>query len=62
MPFPVEERFIRAIEEKLCVRFPPSFVAKMLKENDIEEMRKRIAGVMQGGEDTFRLRKGKYGF
>ena len=62
MPFPVEERLIRAIEEKLGVRFPPSFVAKMLKENDIEEMRNRIAGVMQGGEDTFRLRKGKYGF
>ena len=33
MAFPVEERFIRAPEEKLRVRFPPSFVAKMLKDN-----------------------------
>ena len=33
MPFPVEERFIRATEEELGVRFPASFVAKMLNEN-----------------------------
>jgi len=33
MPFPVEERFVRVTEEKLEVRFPSSFVAKMLDEN-----------------------------
>ena len=32
MPFPVEERFIRATEEKLGVRFPPSFVAFPLRK------------------------------
>jgi hypothetical protein len=29
---------------------------------DIEEMRKEIARVMEGGEKAFRLRKEKYGF
>ena len=33
MPVPVDERFIRATEEKLGVRFPLSFVARMLDEN-----------------------------
>ena len=33
MPFPVEGKFIRATEEKLGVKFPLSFLARMQSAN-----------------------------
>lgn len=33
MPFPIDENYIMVTEEKLGVRFPPSFRNKMMRDN-----------------------------
>jgi len=46
MPFPVEGKHIRATEEKLGVRFPLSYLARMQSEN---------GGEIRASEETWQL-------
>lgn len=46
MPFPVDEKYIIQAEQKLGLKFPPSFRAKMIRQN---------GGDVQTGRETWQL-------